>query len=204
MPPFFYFFQTLYSAFRVCIRTVDHDQSLRCTVFESAIPQSSSNTTSKQSLQPGQTPIKNIVNFLCPELDVREFKQVQSIKSEKTGKRLNPLPSLLKLDELRSCSRKDTKRRKCGILLQLPGQTSEREMYNNKCGTDNFKFFLDFLAKRVPLRGFDGYNGGLDVKRDQTGKHSYYTRFQGYEIMFHVSTLLQGVCYYFDHQNLGV
>ena len=100
------------------------------------------------------------------------------------------MKEILKLDELRSCSRNDQKKRKIGILLQLPGQTSERNMYNNQCGTENFRIFLDWLGKRIKLKDFKGYNGGLDCKRDQTGTDSYHTNFKNYEIMFHVSTLL--------------
>ena len=51
--------------------------------------------------------------------------------------------------------------------------------------------FMDVIADRVTLRGFEGFRGGLDVKSNHTGKESYYTRLRdGREIMFHVSTLL--------------
>ena len=236
-----------HSAYRICVRTVDHDQTLRCTVFESAIPtqgqqnssnsgaiasnsssskgnnsnnqssnssslffnlSSSSNKSASQaahflhtanSFNSTNISTKSIINFVCPELDIREFRQVQAPKAGDIGpdgqpipaKRIrDPLTEILKLDELRSCSRNDQKKRKIGILLQLPGQTSERELYNNQCGTENFRIFLDWLGTRIKLKGFNGYNGGLDCKRDQTGKDSYYTKFKNYEIMFHVGTLL--------------
>lgn len=147
----------------------------------------------------GHLSTKSIINFVAPELDIREFRQVQQPKPGDLNangqpinvkKILDPLTEILKLDELRSCSRNDQKKRKIGILLQLPGQTSEKEMYNNQSGTENFRIFLDWLGGRIKLKGFTGYNGGLDCKRDQTGKDAYYTKFKNYEIMFHVSTLL--------------
>ena len=218
-----------HSAYRVCVRTVDHDQTLRCTVFESVIPspenekESEKNSKSDSSflsigsykhnnnhsnnLTDDLISSKAIINFVCPELDIREFKQVQQPKNNDQDHKDNsvnlnsnnplshkklsdPLTEILKLDELRSCSRNDQKKRKIGILLQLPGQSTEKDMYNNQCGTENFRIFLDWLGKRTKLKGFPGYNGGLDCKRDQTGKESYYTKFKNYEIMFHVSTLL--------------
>ncbi len=40
------------------------------------------------------------------------------------------------------------------------------------------------------MKGWKGYRAGLDVNDGQTGKNSFYTKWQGYEIMFHVSALL--------------
>jgi RAP1 GTPase activating protein 1 len=53
-----------------------------------------------------------------------------------------------------------------------------------------FKNFLNFLGERIELKGWKGYRAGLDINDNQTGSHSYYTKWQGYEIMFHVSPLL--------------
>ena len=51
--------------------------------------------------------------------------------------------------------------------------------------------FMDLIADRVKLEGFEGFRGGLDVKLNHTGNESYYTQLRdGREIMFHVSTLL--------------
>lgn len=35
-----------------------------------------------------------------------------------------------------------------------------------------------------------GYRGDLDTKTNATGKYSVFRRWKGFEIMFHVSTLL--------------
>ncbi|KAJ3090340.1 hypothetical protein HK100_007475 [Physocladia obscura] len=54
-----------------------------------------------------------------------------------------------------------------------------------------FKSFLSFLGETIELRGWKGYRAGLDVSgTNQTGTHAIYTKWQGYEVMFHVSTLL--------------
>ena len=68
-----------------------------------------------------------------------------------------------------------------------------------------FKSFLDWMGQKIELKRWKGYRAGLDVGegRDQrgsskltssadskTGKYSYWTRWQMYEIMFHVAPLL--------------
>lgn len=49
---------------------------------------------------------------------------------------------------------------------------------------------MAFLGEKIDLKGWKGYRAGLDVNEGQTGKHSYYTKWQGYEVMFHVAPLL--------------
>ncbi|XP_039585219.1 vegetative cell wall protein gp1-like [Passer montanus] len=49
---------------------------------------------------------------------------------------------------------------------------------------------LALLGTRVRLRGFGGYRAQLDTRTDSTGTHSLYTTYHGYEVMFHVSTML--------------
>lgn len=72
-----------------------------------------------------------------------------------------------------------------------------------------FEEFLALLGKRVELKGWDRYRGGLDIKgysslptlsitasnlsyfsANMTGSESVYTVYEGHEVMFHVSTLL--------------
>ncbi|KAG8563481.1 hypothetical protein GDO81_016098 [Engystomops pustulosus] len=80
--------------------------------------------------------------------------------------------------------------RKIGILYCRSGQSSEEEMYNNEVAGPAFQEFLSLLGDEVRLKGFDKYRAQLDNKTDSTGTHSLYTRYQDYEIMFHVSTML--------------
>ncbi|KAJ3012173.1 UNVERIFIED_CONTAM: hypothetical protein HDU68_001344 [Siphonaria sp. JEL0065] len=82
---------------------------------------------------------------------------------------------------------------KFGVGYCMAGQTTEAEMMSNRHETASpvFKQFLSFLGETIELRGWKGYRAGLDVSgTNQTGTHAVYTKWQGYEVMFHVSTLL--------------
>jgi len=46
------------------------------------------------------------------------------------------------------------------------------------------------LEIKYPLKGHEGFTGGLDVRNNGTGIQSVYTKYASLEIMFHVSTLL--------------
>lgn len=69
-------------------------------------------------------------------------------------------------------------------------QTKEEEFFGNKTTTPAFAEFLELIGERVPLQGFDGFRGGLDTIKGQTGAESIHTDFEGREVMFHVSTML--------------
>lgn len=56
--------------------------------------------------------------------------------------------------------------------------------------TPAFSEFLEQIGEKIPLKGFDGFRGGLDTLKGQTGAESIHTNFEGREIMFHVSTML--------------
>ena len=78
---------------------------------------------------------------------------------------------------------------KFGVLLCLSGQ-SENDMFCNQVETEKFREFLQFLGDEVELMGWERFRGGLDVKANTTGVRSVFTVFRGYEVMFHVSTML--------------
>ncbi|CAH8645845.1 unnamed protein product [Schistosoma mattheei] len=65
---------------------------------------------------------------------------------------------------------------KFGVLLCRKNQSTEEEMYNN--------------GRKVRLRNYSGYIGGLDYRNDSTGLETYVTEFRGTNIVFLVSTLL--------------
>ncbi|KAJ3211224.1 hypothetical protein HDU67_004667 [Dinochytrium kinnereticum] len=82
---------------------------------------------------------------------------------------------------------------KFGVVYMAEGQTTEEEMLQNRHEntSPSFKQFLNFLGETIELKGWKGYRAGLDVSgSNNTGLNSVYTKWQGYEIMFHVSTLL--------------
>jgi len=83
-----------------------------------------------------------------------------------------------------------TKGYKFGVLYCKEGQVNEDDMFANVETSPEYEEFLKFLGDRIVLKDWRGYRGGLDVKNNSTGFHSVYTKHCGYEIMFHVSTLL--------------
>ena len=64
-------------------------------------------------------------------------------------------------------------------------------MLSHRRGSNLFENFLSLLGERVPLNGWSGYSGGLDVSsKGMDGEYSIFRKHDNYEIMFHVSTLL--------------
>eukprot|EP01098_Paradermamoeba_levis_P004302 TRINITY_DN184_c0_g1_i3.p1 TRINITY_DN184_c0_g1~~TRINITY_DN184_c0_g1_i3.p1 ORF type:complete len:412 (+),score=78.23 TRINITY_DN184_c0_g1_i3:416-1651(+) len=79
---------------------------------------------------------------------------------------------------------------KFGVIYCRAGQTDENDMFSNDEGSPEFEEFLQLLGQKIELKGWKGFRGGLDVDNNTTGSHSWWTDFHGFEIMFHVSTLL--------------
>ncbi|XP_075897254.1 rap1 GTPase-activating protein 1 isoform X2 [Nelusetta ayraudi] len=79
---------------------------------------------------------------------------------------------------------------KFGVLCQMEGQLTEEDILSNNEESEEFKEFLSILGDTIPLQGFTGFRGGLDVLHGQTGSEAIFTSFQGREIMFHVATKL--------------
>ncbi len=53
-----------------------------------------------------------------------------------------------------------------------------------------FSEFLGHVGETVQLKGFTGFRAGLDIKDNNTGTTSVFTKFAEYQIMYHVSTML--------------
>ncbi|KAL3894438.1 MAG: hypothetical protein SGCHY_005274, partial [Lobulomycetales sp.] len=82
---------------------------------------------------------------------------------------------------------------KFGVGYLKKGQSTEEHMLSNKYedSSPEFKQFLAFLGETIELKGWKGYRAGLDVSGiNNTGVNSVYTKWQGYEIMYHVSSML--------------
>ncbi|XP_068601225.1 signal-induced proliferation-associated 1-like protein 3 [Brachionichthys hirsutus] len=122
-------------------------------------------------------PLKEVLEQVVPELNVSCLRL--AVSTPKVTEQL------LKLDE-QGLSQKH----KVGVLLCRAGQSTEEEMYNNEEASSAFAAFLELLGEQVLLKGFTKYAAQLDTKTDSTGTHSLYTSYQGYEVMFHVSTML--------------
>eukprot|EP01122_Echinamoeba_exundans_P011084 TRINITY_DN428_c1_g1_i1.p1 TRINITY_DN428_c1_g1~~TRINITY_DN428_c1_g1_i1.p1 ORF type:complete len:1357 (+),score=281.76 TRINITY_DN428_c1_g1_i1:175-4245(+) len=79
---------------------------------------------------------------------------------------------------------------KIGILYVKEGQTTEEAVLGNRSGSERFEDFLKFLGRKIELQGYEGFDGGLDTKKDRCGKYSIMARWLEFEIMFHVSTYI--------------
>uniref|UniRef100_A0A8V5GNA7 Uncharacterized protein n=1 Tax=Melopsittacus undulatus TaxID=13146 RepID=A0A8V5GNA7_MELUD len=155
---------------RIILRT-SALRALRGSVLEESLPPS--------ARPPGArgVPPRTLLEMVLPGLGV------QGLRLAPPGA---PVPeTLLKLDEQGLCFQ-----RKVGVLYCRGGQGSEEDMYNNEGEGPAFTQFLALLGTRVRLRGFPHYRAQLDTRTDSTGTHSLYTTYHGYEVMFHVSTML--------------
>lgn len=79
---------------------------------------------------------------------------------------------------------------KVGIVYVKEGQITEEEILANKHGNERFESFLECIGERIDLLDWSGFDGGLDTKKDRTGKRSIFSTWREFEIMFHVSTYI--------------
>ena len=107
------------------------------------------------------------VRTLSPLIDVGGFKQVRQFDSHTVNKNF-----------------------KFGVIYMKKGQVTEEELFANQEHSESFDKFLSLLGKRIKLKDFVGFRGGLDNIHGQTGEYSLYEIYQNKEIMYHVSTLL--------------
>ncbi|XP_053257705.1 signal-induced proliferation-associated 1-like protein 3 isoform X3 [Podarcis raffonei] len=156
--------------YRIIFRTSELT-TLRGSILEDATP-----TSTKHGTVRG-LPLKDVLENVVPELNIHCLRLALSVPKV--------TEQLRKLDEQGLC-----RKHKVGVLYCKADQSSEEEMYNNEEAGPAFEEFLALLGEKVCLRGFDKYAAQLDTKTDSTGTHSLYTTYQGYEIMFHVSTML--------------
>uniref|UniRef100_A0A3Q2Q9V3 Signal-induced proliferation-associated 1 n=1 Tax=Fundulus heteroclitus TaxID=8078 RepID=A0A3Q2Q9V3_FUNHE len=153
--------------YRIIFRTTE---TLRGSILEESVPSAARHTTPR-----GLSP-KRLLEFIMPELNLHCLRLASNSPKVRD--------TLLKLDEQGL-----NFQRKVGVMYCRAGQSSEEDMYNNESSGPAFEEFLDLLGERVRLKGWEKYRAQLDNK-DSTGTHSLYTRYQDYEIMFHVSTML--------------
>ncbi|XP_070684854.1 signal-induced proliferation-associated 1-like protein 3 isoform X2 [Pempheris klunzingeri] len=156
--------------YRLIVRTSEL-VTLRGSILEDAVA-----STGRHGTVRG-LPLKEVLEQVVPELNVSCLRLALSTPKA--------TEQLLKLDE-QGLSQKH----KVGVLLCRAGQSTEEEMYNNEEASPAFSAFLELLGEQVLLKGFTKYAAQLDTKTDSTGTHSLYTTYQGYEVMFHVSTML--------------
>ncbi|XP_029028862.1 signal-induced proliferation-associated protein 1 isoform X2 [Betta splendens] len=156
--------------YRIVFRTTEL-KTLRGSILEESVPSAARHATPR-----GLSP-KRLLEFIMPELNLHCLRLASNSPKVRD--------TLLKLDEQGL-----NFQRKVGVMYCRAGQSSEEDMYNNESSGPAFEEFLDLLGERVRLKGWEKYRAQLDNKTDSTGIHSLYTRYQDYEIMFHVSTML--------------
>lgn len=77
-----------------------------------------------------------------------------------------------------------------GITFARSSHTTALEMFSEPTGSAAFETFLELLGQKVTLKGWTKFPGGLDVKNDSKGTQSYFTEFEDFSIMYHISTYL--------------
>ncbi|EDR29535.1 rap GTPase-activating protein, putative [Entamoeba dispar SAW760] len=87
-----------------------------------------------------------------------------------------------------------------GVVYAGPGQSSENEIFANNEPSQAFWKFMNLIASKVTLEGYQNYSGGLDTHTNVTGKESYATQYDNYDCMFHVAPLIP--CNNNDEQSL--
>ncbi|EFA75957.1 hypothetical protein PPL_10533 [Heterostelium album PN500] len=151
-------------SFKILLRTKSSD------IFTTVNPKGSILFSSNK------IPIKEIVQSVAPDLPTKSIKMIKSQDIQKDLKNFE--------------ERQRVKSFKFGVLYCAANQSVEEEMFSNEFGSDDFNEFLSILGERIQLQGWQNYRGGLDVKSNTTGTESIYEKYQGFEIMFHVATML--------------
>eukprot|EP00010_Vexillifera_abyssalis_P007037 CAMPEP_0201546318 /NCGR_PEP_ID=MMETSP0173_2-20130828/2633_1 /ASSEMBLY_ACC=CAM_ASM_000268 /TAXON_ID=218659 /ORGANISM="Vexillifera sp., Strain DIVA3 564/2" /LENGTH=470 /DNA_ID=CAMNT_0047954945 /DNA_START=128 /DNA_END=1537 /DNA_ORIENTATION=- len=79
-----------------------------------------------------------------------------------------------------------------GVLYASASALTEDDIYSNNDPSPDYTYFLEnILGEKISLLGWEKYRAGLDVKETKsTGTHSIYTEIHGYQVMYHVSTML--------------
>lgn len=81
---------------------------------------------------------------------------------------------------------------KFGVLYLSNEAQTENDIYSSTPTSKRWQQFLNIIGEQIYLPNWEHYSGGLDVKPDScsTGEYSFYSRFEGFEIMYHVCSLL--------------
>ena len=74
-------------------------------------------------------------------------------------KEASVISALVKYDE-----KQYTKNHKIGVLYCKEHAKDENDLFSAREGSKAYDEFLEFLGTKVPLKGWDKYNGGLDIE----------------------------------------
>lgn len=78
-----------------------------------------------------------------------------------------------------------------GVLYVGRGQGSDpAAVWHNTVGSAAFQSLLDLLGDEIDLVGYKGFAHGLDTRNGLSGAKTHATKFDGREVVFHVSTMI--------------
>eukprot|EP00026_Physarum_polycephalum_P000585 Phypoly_transcript_00586.p1 GENE.Phypoly_transcript_00586~~Phypoly_transcript_00586.p1 ORF type:complete len:908 (+),score=170.10 Phypoly_transcript_00586:1521-4244(+) len=150
------------------VRTVERDERVTIAFHPNLL--TSSNTAPST---------KRLVKLLLKNVPRLKDAQLEEIRDPKLNDDFLKFETQLRIT-----------RYKFGVLYCADGQIEENDIYSNVTTSPDFKEFLHILGDNIELKGWKQFRGGLDVKNNTTGLHSVYTKWNDYEIMFHIGPLL--------------
>jgi hypothetical protein len=153
--------------YRALIRTIEEDKVLEIPALH---------IKERKNVAASKDLLKALFRMIKPQLSNAKMRVVRQKNAQGQFLRLD---SVLRMPQ----------QFRIGVLFAKNGQTTEQEFYDNPVASPAFKHFLDFLGDRIRLKGWQRHRAGL-VRNYSTGTESYFTTFENFEIMFHVSTLL--------------
>jgi hypothetical protein len=66
----------------------------------------------------------------------------------------------------------------------------EFDILSNNQMSIEMENFLNLISERIELKDFTKYRGDLDIKTNEHGLYSYFTKFKNYQIMFNISPII--------------
>ncbi|OAD03272.1 hypothetical protein MUCCIDRAFT_162853 [Mucor lusitanicus CBS 277.49] len=159
-----------------------HDKRLRPFMSRnlnqsgSSMPQLSDahNTTTSRMLRAA-------ILSVCPNIDLRSFKELSAESTIMAGLEKD----LLKYDEIHI-----PKHYKFGVLTIRDNQTTEESWFSNTGLSERLQDFLDIMGQKIKLKGYKGYSAGLDTKTGESGEYAYISKWNDFDIMYHVAPLM--------------
>ncbi|CAF1286390.1 unnamed protein product [Adineta steineri] len=122
----------------------------------------------------------NILQILFNQANLPTIQTYKPIGDPKANQKIYLFDKLN--DERHNC--------KIGLIYQRSDQTLEYDIYSNDFLSIDLLDFLQMLAERVRLKGFNKYRGDLDIKDDLNGEYSYYVHYKNHEIMFNIAPII--------------
>lgn len=142
--------------------------------FATTVTSESQNTAMSRTLRAA-------ILAACPNIDLRSFKELSAESTIMAGLEKD----LLKYDEIHI-----PKHYKFGVLTIKNNQTTEEAWFANTGLSDDLRDFLNIMGTKVELKGYQGYAAGLDTKTGESGEFAYVSKWNDFDIMFHVAPLM--------------